>query len=269
VALNDFDNSVEAQAQAKALIADPGVLGVVGHLSAETTQAALPLYQQAELAMSIPWPTAPFNGVSGVVSVAANTVETASRLNTLSRERGYKQVVTVSNQLDAIPVEAQAIALDTEAVTAGDLVVTLRQMDETLPLLGHIDVGSPQLVEVAAGAASGLVFISPGPAPADVDGTEAFVDAYQKLAGFAPGPRAVLAYDATNILLDAIERAMGDRSIPPTRDNVGAVMTGITRQGLSGEIAFDAQGQRVNAPVWVYRISKEEKYPGVLVTPEE
>ncbi len=54
VALNDFNDPTEAQVQAKALLADPDVLGVVGHLSSATTMAAQPIYQAAGLAVCTP-----------------------------------------------------------------------------------------------------------------------------------------------------------------------------------------------------------------------
>jgi ABC-type branched-subunit amino acid transport system substrate-binding protein len=121
------------------------------------------------------------------------------------------------------------------------------------------------MVQVAKAAANGLVFVSPAPAPRDVPGSEAFIEAYQTLAGFPPGPRAVLAYDATNILLDAIEQAMLEQQ-QPSRSEVCAIITNVQRRGISGDIAFDTQGQRINAPVWVYQISEEkEGYPGVPI----
>ncbi len=54
VALNDFNEPDEARVQAKALLADPDIFGVVGHLSARTTWEAFPIYQAAGLAVSIP-----------------------------------------------------------------------------------------------------------------------------------------------------------------------------------------------------------------------
>ncbi len=270
VALNDFDDPSEAQTQARALVADPDVLGVVGHLSSAATLAAMPVYQDANLAMSIPWTIRPVDEPDGVVSVAATSVETAQRLETLAQKRGFNQIVTMSDrQIGTIAPDTQAIVLDTEAVTAGEIVLALREEDVTQPLLGHVDVGSPQLVQVAKQAAEGVTYISPGPASSTFDEATNFVEAYQSLAGFLPGPRAVLAYDATNVLLDAIEQAFRVQGRQPTRSEVSAAIINIKRQGLSGKIVFDTRGQRVNAPIWIYQIDEEGRYPGVLVAPEE
>jgi ABC-type branched-subunit amino acid transport system substrate-binding protein len=170
----------------------------------------------------------------------------------------------IDTNINQIPANAQAVQLAADGVTAGEIVLALSGANITLPLFGQVDVGSPQLVQVAKVAANGLVFVSPGPAPRDV-GATAFSRTYQALAGFPPGPRAVLAYDATHILLDSIEQTMLNGH-QPTRTAVTTVITGIRRTGISGNIAFDAQGRRLNAPVWVYQISKEE-YPGTLITP--
>jgi branched-chain amino acid transport system substrate-binding protein len=270
VALNDFDEPSEAAAQARALLADPDVLGVVGHLSSATTLAAVPLYQEAGLAVVIPWSVAPEWEMEqgGVVSVAANTTETSARLETMRREMGLNHVTElVGPNFGSIAGDTQAIALATEGVTAGEILVNLRQANVSLPVLGHVEAGSPQTVQVAEAAANGLVFVSPGPDPRQMVEAASFVAAYQALAGFSPGPRAVLAYDATQILLDGIEQSLRiNDSFPPTRAHVSAVITTVQRAGLSGDIAFDQQGQRVNAPIWIYQIV-DGVYPGVLLSP--
>ena len=270
VALNDFDDPVEAYIQASALVADPDVLGVVGHLSSKATLAAMPVYREANLAMSIPWTTRPVEYQGGVVSVAATSVEAAQRLETLVYDRGFNQIATVSDrQFGTISTDVQAIVLDTDAVAAGEIALALREDGIMQPLLGYVDVGSPQVVQVGRQAAAGLMYVSPGPDPVTMGEATNFVAAYQAAAGFPPGPRAVLAYDATNVLLDAIEQAFREQGGHPTRAEVSTAINGIARQGLSGEIMFDTRGQRVNAPIWIYQISEEGRYPGVLVTPEE
>ena len=271
VALNDFDDPVEAEIQAKALIADPDVLGVVGHLSSATTLAAVPIYQEAELAVSIPWSVAPDWEMDrgGVVSVAADSAETSARLETVGREMGFNSITELTdNNLGPIAGNSQALSLATDGVTAGEIMVSLRQADLSLPVLGQVDVGSPQTVQVAQAAANGLIFVSPGPDPRQVVEAASFVEAYQALAGFPPGPRAVLAYDATQILLDGIEQSLHiSNNHSPTRAEVSAVIAKVQRQGLSGDIVFDGQGRRVNAPIWIYRIVDGE-YPGMLLSPQ-
>ncbi|MBI1878709.1 MAG: branched-chain amino acid ABC transporter substrate-binding protein [Chloroflexi bacterium] len=267
VALNDFDDPVEAPRQARALIADPDILGVVGHLSAATTQTAAPIYQEANMAMVVPWSAADLESDrGGVVSVAANLAETSARLEAAGREMGFEHVTPlVDGHFEAISGDTQALLLDTEGVTAGETLLALRQANISLPVLGQVDTGSPQTLQVTQTAANGLIFVSPGPDPQQLDEAASFIAAYRALAGFSPGPRAVLAYDATHVLLGAIEQSLGDNH-PPTRAKVSAVIGTVQWQGLSGEIVFDQQGGRRNAPVWIYQIASGA-YPGVLLSP--
>jgi ABC-type branched-subunit amino acid transport system substrate-binding protein len=79
-------------------------------------------------------------------------------------------------------------------------------------------------------------------------------------------PRAVLAYDATQVLLDAIEIAIRSEGYP-SRQGVAAALSQVRRDGLTGTMMFDVAGRRVDAPVWLYNIVHKQ-YPGeVLATP--
>jgi branched-chain amino acid transport system substrate-binding protein len=268
VALNDFDDPAEARIQGQALVTDPDVLGVVGHLSSETTLAARPVYRKADLAMIVPW-TIDTSGLdpedrTGLATVAATQARTALRLEAVAQKAGVVHMAKIAEpQINEIPPGSDALALTTDGVKAGQIILALEEAQISLPLFGQVNVGSPQVVQIAKEAANGLIFVSPGPAPTDV-GAETFAEAYQTLAGFPPGPRAVLAYDATQILLDAIEQAISETDRRPTRLEVSDLITSVRRIGLSGPIAFDPLGVRRNAPMWIYQISREE-YPGILL----
>lgn len=275
VALNDFNHPTEARRQAQVLVADPDVVGVVGHLSSDSTLAAMPVYRQAQLAMVIPWSVekTAFNSNSpGVVRVAAAYEETVEHLKTVSRQMGFARLTPLAtvDDVEALSDPVQALQLTSDAVTAGNIMLALNESGLSLPLFGQVEAGNRQLVQVAGAAANSLIFVSPGPDAADVSGHRAFVEAYEAMAGFPPGPRAVLAYDATHILLDSIEQViiLNDRwyNHQPIRAAVSNLITSIQREGMTGHIAFDTYGQRLNAPVWVYQIS-EARYPGTLMTP--
>lgn len=271
VVLNDFNDPVEAVTQARALITDPDVMGVVGHLSAAATLAALPVYQEAHLAVSIPW-TMPAGGLNsirgGVVNLAAPAEATSKRLEAVGRSMGFGEFIKLDDDdVSRLGTEAQALELVTDAIMGGEILLALDRAGIDLPRFGQVELGSPQLVQVARTAANGLVFVSPGPDPQDVAGTDGFIEAYQNLAGFPPGPRAVLAYDAAHVLLDAIEQSLAGNLQRPDRSDISARIGQIERDGLSGQIAFDTQGRRIDAPVWVYQIS-EGRYPGIPVSIE-
>jgi len=271
VALNDFNNPAEAARQAQALAADPVIVGVVGHSSPEATLAALPAYRQAGLAVVSPWsllPTAA--GLPGVVSVAATTAETNARLQSQMERQGAAQIATITTPAGVknIPAGAQAVQLAADAVTAGNILLQLQATGNLLPVFGQAEAGNGQLVQVAGPAANGLVFVSPGPAAANLPGDSAFAQAYQAAAGYPPSPRAILAYDAAQVLLNSIEQTMNLNqkwyNYAPSRIEISHMLGQSAWPGLTGLISFDAAGRRVNAPVWVYKIA-EVRYPGSLI----
>jgi len=265
IALNDFNDPTEAVSQARALLADPEVMGVVGHFSSASTEAALPIYQASHLAVSIPWSIEPPANMTGAVSVAATQAETRAKLAAIKMQLGVSQTLTMTRLADAIlhqPIN-QSLQLDTSAVEAGEILATLATPPRHV--FGTVDTGSQQLIQVAGSAANGFIFPSPAPSAADILRITTFVTDYQAITGEKPSPRAILTHDATNILLDSLEQAINKEN-KITRVAVQATIQQITLSGLSGQITFDKYGHRQAAPVWVYKISKL-RYPGVNIAP--
>jgi len=226
------------------------------------------------LAMVIPWSVGDetLDGNNpGIVSVAATLGETEVQLQEFINQMGFDELPRLSGgDIEPISDGTQALQLATDAVTAGNILLSLQNKDILVPVFGQVDVGNRQLVQVAGPAANGTFFVSPGPGTADVQADEAFVEAYQSLAGLPPSPRAILAYDATNVLLDSIEQAMITNiqwiSGHPGRDEISEGINHVQRQGITGQIRFDTNGRRIDAPIWLYEISNSS-YPGTLVAP--
>jgi branched-chain amino acid transport system substrate-binding protein len=267
VALNDFNDPTEARRQAEALVTDPDVVGVIGHLTASSTIAALPVYRAAGLAVVSPWSIAPSvlaDEAAGVVSIAATTAETQAKLAEVQQAAGIGSPVTLTALPSAaqLPLANQAVTIDADAVTAGNILLSLAATGHLSARFGQVETGNRQLVQVAGPAADGFVFVSPGPDAGGIKAPGGFMEAYQALAGLPPGPRAVLAYDATHVLLNAIEQ-ISNRwyNNCPERAEIFHIIPQTHISGLSGEISFTPGGQRRNAPVWVYQIS-ETRYPG-------
>jgi ABC-type branched-subunit amino acid transport system substrate-binding protein len=156
-----------------------------------------------------------------------------------------------------------AVVLATDGALAGETLLALSALDWSGITFGGADAGSVHLVNVAGDVADGVTFASPAPAGRDV---WQITDRDIALEVYELGPRAVLAYDATHVLLDAIELAIRHDGYP-TRRGVMAALPEVQRQGLTGIITFDAAGRRVDAPVWLYNIAHKD-YPGqMLLTP--
>jgi branched-chain amino acid transport system substrate-binding protein len=292
VALNDFGEPDEARLQASEFAADPAVMGVVTGWTGETAHASLPVYRRAGLAVVVPWsvPAELADREAGVVLVAADVQQVAGVLAGAVAADHPRQIVVVGNEpvvapyveaLSALGLSAHivsppaprsseaaetwairltlsrmqppdALILTTDGALAGELLLALAASDWTGATFGGADVGNVHLVNVAGDVAGGLTFASPAPAGRDTT------------AGYGDlGPRAVLAYDATHVLLDALELAIRQDG-RPTRSGVITALAMVQRHGLTGDITFDAAGRRVDAPVWLYRIVDKD-YPGQML----
>ena len=300
VALNDFGEPDESRLQARELAADPAVLGVIAGWSGDTAQMALPVYQASAVAVVVPWSVPPefADPESGTVLVAADTWRTAEAL-AQAVATTQPQLIALVGDSESAAVYAQSmddsglraqiipltdrtgssiseewatreiqdrvqppdvIILATDGALAGELLLSLHASDWKGSVFGAAEVGNVQLVDVAGDVAAGLIFVSPSPAGRDVP--QAIVDD-SALEKEQLGPRAVLAYDATHTLLDAIELAI-QRDGHPSRQGVVSALPAVRHGGLTGPIAFDSDGRRVDAPVWLYNISNND-YPGQVL----
>ncbi|PJF48962.1 MAG: hypothetical protein CUN48_00975 [Candidatus Thermofonsia Clade 3 bacterium] len=104
-------------------------------------------------------------------------------------------------------------------------------------------------------AATGWPF---GECVVDAPPVSELLGAQQALAAFTelslgppPGPRSIVAYDATNVLLDAIALDAQVRGMP-TRAGVADALRRIRHNGLLGQITFDRDNTWADAPTWAY-----------------
>lgn len=300
VALNDFNEPDEARLQAGEFAADLAVLGVVTGWTEETARASLPVYQQAGLAVAVPWSVHPelADPESGVVLVAVDEQRAAGVLAEAVAAASPSRLAVVADgpsatlyveSVDALGMEVPVIsppdALDgevtqewatrlvsareqppdalivtTDGALAGEVLLTLAINGWNGATFAGTETGSVHLVDVAGNVADGLAYVSPAPAGHDLLPAEN--NSAQGIKGL--GPRGVLAYDTTNVLLDAIELAI-QKDGYPSRQGIIAVLPKVRRYGLTGEIAFDAAGRRIDAPAWLYNIV-DNYYPGGLLS---
>jgi ABC-type branched-subunit amino acid transport system substrate-binding protein len=300
VALNDFGEPDEARLQAREFAADPAVLGVITGWTSETMRASVAVYQQVGLAVAVPWSVLPelADRGSGVVLVAADAQQSAYALTKAVAATYPRRLVVVGDGPSATLYEESAdelglnvyllpppdvldseitqewvnhlvwgqpdaLILAMDGARTGETILTLAEEDWSGTTLGGVESGSIHLVNVAGSLAAGLTFVSPAPAGQDVAQPQGNLT--PDMEGL--GPRAVLAYDATHVLLDAIELAIQEDGYP-SRQGVKTTLPKVQRRGLTGDIVFDAAGRRVDAPVWLYNIV-DKSYPGrVLVSPQ-
>lgn len=205
VSLNDNGRPDEAQRQAANLAVDADVLGVIGPLHAATAAAAGPALAE----QGLPWLSlaslAPPQQPGGF-SLEAPPAALLARAEALLQADGIADPLLVTGAGDAAQPAAGVIWLG-DAAGGGRLA---RQLGPQTALVGGPELGSTVFAGRAGAASAGVRWLSAGPAS---DGLPAdFVAAYQQLAGAPPSPQAALAYDATNLLLDAIALAGQQRS---------------------------------------------------------
>jgi ABC-type branched-subunit amino acid transport system substrate-binding protein len=271
-------------------------VGVVTGWSNELAGASLPVYRENGLAVVVPWVVSPdlADAEAGIVLAAADGEQVALGLARQTSALDVKNVILVGDLDSATgtlalqsvnsnlvflaapsgvvdpagtvvrdvlnwPAQSSLLVLGLDSVPAGEILLALDEAGWHTPVLGTAGAGNVHLVNVAGHAADGLLFASPAPNGRDVNvappSPETPLDEL--------GPRAVMAYDATRVLLDAIERSI-ELDGQPTRRGVIDVLPGLRVSGLTGEVVINDQARRANAPVWFYRITGGQ-YPGEMV----
>jgi ABC-type branched-subunit amino acid transport system substrate-binding protein len=236
VAYDDGADPAMAVDQALKLAVDPEVIAVVGHFRTESTAAASDVYTGAGIPLVSPGLVAPhaddltadmlrYLGDAGV-NRAALVTQGGSLGAMLQEDAGTSPVLAPDGAgwaEEALAVEA--VICDTDPVTAGEVVSTLREGGWEGLFLGGPELAAADFAAVAGEAAEGALFVTPWPFAQDVPDGAAFVAAYQGMGPHVepPGPLALQAYEATWRLLEALERDIAANGAP-TREGMTAAL---------------------------------------------
>jgi branched-chain amino acid transport system substrate-binding protein len=273
VALDDGNDPARSPLQARKMMVDTDVMGVIGHFSDETALAALDEYHQAGLALITPvaadevteqgYPEVfrlyARNSLFG--GKAASYVVEELRMSRLAVLRGRDDLadafVRTAEGLGAEVVldadtgftSAELFFFSGGAVEGGELIVRARDAGVEAVFMGGSELDSPQLAQIGGEAVRGTFYITAVPR---INGGD-FVAGYRASTGRLPGSQATVAYDATCVLLEALARAIDSRG-EPARDAVVAELETLEDYpGLIGPITFDDRGDLVEPRTYVYR----------------
>jgi ABC-type branched-subunit amino acid transport system substrate-binding protein len=257
VAYDDGGESAMAAEQAHKLSIDPAVVAAIGHFREETTVGTLGIYAKADIPLVAPAVFDPLlTQGKGVFRLGpmAGTMETEL----------YRQEPLVVTSLqstdglrDVTASTADTVLFDADPVTAGEIAAALYDAGWEGTFLGGPELAAADYAAVAGGAAEGTVFVTPYPFPKDVPGSADFIAAYQAVShGVPPGPLALPAYEATWVLLEALERDIAAHG-EPTREGMTSALAPTRREGLLGEITFDGDRNWSDAPLYWYQIGAE------------
>ncbi len=221
-ALDDGGDPTSAAEQARKLGTDPQILGVIGDWLEATTQSAAPVYAA--------------EGLPLLATAAADLPQ------------GIYRLWPTQAALRAAANGGQLCPLPCDSLDDLSWLAQARANGGAAELYGPPLWGQPQFAALAGAAANDVRFVAPAPYPADST-DPGFAARYQAISnGVEPRAYAVLAYDATRLLLAAIART----AAPPTRAGVGDVLAHSNYAGLSGPISFDDQHNWAEAKGWVY-----------------
>jgi branched-chain amino acid transport system substrate-binding protein len=297
VALNDDNEPAVAAQRAREMAVDPDVVGVIGHFSSPTTLAALEEYRRAGLALVTSAAAANAvtdGGYPNVYRVCApNDRLGQEAVRYAVTELGAEQMAiilhgqedlaeafaltaadleaTVVSYVGADQVDwlAQMVAQDPDlifftgdATEGADLIVQARQKGVDALFMGGCDWGSLKLVQIGGATVEGALYGTSAPSLEEIGGTDEFVASYEALAGQPPGPQAIMAYDATGVFLEAVARAIIAEG-KPDRATVVAQLAETNFEGLTGPIAFDARGDRLNPVIYIHKVEAGNPYSPV------
>ncbi|MBC7223552.1 MAG: ABC transporter substrate-binding protein [Anaerolineae bacterium] len=224
VALDDTDDPARAARVARQMAADPAVVAVIGHFSADTTAAAWPAYQAA--------------GMPLVALVAPPSGETLAGAPAYFLAPGPAAGVPTSG-----PPEASSVAADDEAEVWKVLSSSPGAGPQWLgPDLCHLTAarllaGFPRAVGCGALAAP------------DAARWPDFAQAYRAFSGTWPTVRAGLAYDGAWAVVRALARAVQDgHAGSDLRSRFGSALASVSFPGVTGQVAFDGKGHRLGPP---------------------
>lgn len=141
-------------------------------------------------------------------------------------------------QLTAIrAVKPEVVFVPGYYTEVGLIARQARELGITVPLLGGDGWDSPRTVEIGGAAVNGCYFSNHYAADDPNPAVQSFIEKYRQQYSEVPDAMAVLGYDATQVLADAIRRA-GTTEGGKLRDAIAATKD---FPGISGTITIDEQ----------------------------
>lgn len=296
---DDQASAEEAVRVAQAITADQEVLGVIGHCNSRATLAAGPLYEATGIPMITATSTNPDIANLGdfIFRVVGTDTDQARALANALWAEGRRTVVVFVDQEDAysrglfdnfsrrferlggrvitnpftiggdITIttdlrEADAILVTGEYADAGKIARMVRDLGVAAPIVGGDAVYSQGLFAFGGEAARGVratafyhYTVRGSPL---LPRAEEFARQFEAVIHAPPNHNMATAYDAATLFLNAV------RDAGPAREAIRQYLasTGRSRPafvGVTGKIAFDANGEAVGKP-WVLVRARERDF---------
>jgi branched-chain amino acid transport system substrate-binding protein len=288
VSVNDEGTGATAATVAQQLVDADSVLAVVGHANSSATVSAARVYD-GQLAAVSPSASSPeITGLSPwlfrvIPSDSANGIELARFARTLGHKRAA--ILYENNSYGRGLADSFRRAFGGEIASLEPVAVDGKDVE---PYLAYLKLHEPGLIFVAGSDGSGLEILrearrqgiksdflggdgwagvtsdtaasegvyvgAPFSAEDPRPEVREFVRAFRAKFGREPNSFAALAYDATMVVAQAIERAGPDRGA--IRDYLASMRESNSYQGVTGQIAFQPTGDVVAKVVAMTRVRR-------------
>jgi len=285
-------------ANAKNIIADKEIMAVIGHLNSGVAIPSSEVYKEVNVVMISPANTNPVvtdrgypnvnrvcgrDDVQGVVGAefAHGTLKVKS-VYIIHDKTQYGQSIAEFFKADSEKKGVKVLGFEgTEEKSNFDPIITpikaknpdviyfggiydqaapffkqAREKGVKAKFLGPDGMDSSDLTKIAGKAVVGMHYTSAaGPASA-LPKAKAFVEDFKKKFGKNPEPYAAEAYDATHIAILGIEQAAKGGKVG--REDVSAAVRKVKLAGITGDIGFDAKGDRQKAAYFVLSVVSDD-----------
>ena len=137
----------------------------------------------------------------------------------------------------------------------GLLIKQARELGINIPFMSGDGVIDQKFIEIAGPASEGS-YLTFSPDPANIPSAKDFLNSYKSIYGEA-GPYSIYAYDAANIMLQAIADTQSTDG-----EKIIKTIHNMKHSGALGELQWDVKGDVLRSPyiVWVTKNGKFEEY---------
>lgn len=273
-----------------------GVIGVIGHGNTSTSIAASGIYNRAGIAQLSPSSSGRAyteQGFDTTFRLIGHTEKGGEYLGAYMARAGLKRIAVIDNgaiaghafaekfaqaaRTHGVEILSQVSVSDKtsdfngilndakgrnpDAIFWGGfadqaiiLVQSMQRLGLAVPLVtGANGVVGPFFIEKAGSAADNVISLESGQPLERLKGWKNFQRGYEQQFGSYIDPYAPVAYDAVQVLVAAVRKA---DSLQPAR--IVAALHGIRLNGLTGQIAFNAEGDLVNPVFSIYALHHRE-----------
>jgi branched-chain amino acid transport system substrate-binding protein len=284
-------------ANAKNIIADKDIMAVIGHLNSGVAIPSSEVYKEVNVVMISPANTNPVvtdrgypnvnrvcgrDDVQGVVGSEFAHAQKIKSAYIVHDKTQYGQSIAEFFKADSEKKGIKVLGFEgTEEKSNFDPIITpikaknpdliyfggiydqaapffkqAREKGVKSKFMGPDGMDSSDLTKIAGKAVIGMSYTSAaGPASA-LPKAKAFVDEFKKKFGKNPEPYAAEAYDSATIALKAIEETAKKGKL--SREDVSSAVRKTKLSGITGEIAFDAKGDRQKAQYFVLQVVSDD-----------